>query len=360
MNLRFFFPGIGLLAFFFLYKKNKNKIAFKHFALKILLPQAGFIFIYFLLCKVWYGHWIWHGRELDISISPFIYAGNLLKYFVKFFLFYRYLNLGDVDVLLRQCYSAPFFITTAFVALTAAAALLIYFIRNKKETVLLLFLFFCIILSLIPVLPLDSSFLKYIYPDRYGYLPSVFVYMFMSGCIFFIFRKFALPVFLCTTMLFWLLLSQTITVWTDVNNYCSRVIQNYQPFLTYDHVYVLNIPCYYKGIAAFRADFSQSIYFHYNDKSSENIRVIAGSYLETPADSLHSVLIKEDRVEVAGPQKKNPFFSYYGRWAYSYERRDYVVDFDSSGCSYTLRFKNGIPKNSAFIYTSNGLWKKAD
>ena len=72
------------------------------------------------------------------------------------------------------------------------------------------------------------------------------------------------------------------------------------------------------------------------------IHVIAGSYVETRADSLLSVRIKNDTIEVIGRQKKKPFFSYYGSWAYSYETDDYKVVFDSSGCSYFLQFKKKI------------------
>jgi len=356
-----FFPGICLLAFSFLWKKNKNIISFKSFLLKILFPQAGFIFIYFLLCKLWYGHWIWHGGEpLDITVSPFIYTGNFLKYLAKFSLLYRYLHLEYIDVLLRQYYANPFFVPLLFLSLGAVSALIIYLTKKRKESILLGFVFLCFFVSLIPVLHLDSSFLKYIYPDRYGYLPSAFFYMFYSGCIFFVFRKFALPLLCSITILFWLLLAQTISVWNDVNDYCNRIIQNYQPFLKYDPVYVLNIPSYYKGIAAFRSDFPQTIYFHHDKTLIAKIHVIAGSYVETPADSLLSVRIKNDTIEVIGRQKKKPFFSYYGSWAYSYETDDYKVVFDSSGCSYFLQFKKKIPENSAFIYTSNGSWKKVE
>ena len=356
-----FFPATCLLTYFFFRKKNKNSFSFENYLLKIFFPQAGFIFSYFLLCKLQSGYWLWHGGEtLNISFSPFIYIGNVIKYSAKFFLLYRYLHLEAMDNALRQIYTKPFLLTGLYILFGAILTLAVYFTKKNSKTIFLIFLFLCFIISLSPVLPLDSSFLKYIYPDRYGYLPSAFFYIFLTACVFFIFRKFAFPFLLGVIILFWVLLAQTISVWNDVNDYCSQVIQNFEPFLNYDRVYVLNIPSYYKGIAAFRADFPKTIFFHYHKKQIQKIRVIAGSYVETSADSLLSVRIKHDSVFVVGPKKTNPFFSYYASWAHSYQTDDYTVEFDSLKCSYLFRFKNGIPKNSAFIYTSNGKWKKAE
>ena len=155
-----FFPAIGILSFVFLRKKS-GALSQELFVKKILFPQVGFIAAYFISCKLFYGQWIWHG-DTTLSTSPLLYTGTLLKYFAKFFLLYRYLPLENLDASLRNFYSHSALLFPAFIAVAALLSALIYFLRKRKETAFLLFLFLCFLVSLIPVLPLDSSFLKYI------------------------------------------------------------------------------------------------------------------------------------------------------------------------------------------------------
>ena len=357
----FFFPAVSLLLFLSLRVKNETLISFKHFLLKIFIPQIAFIFTYFLLCRLWYGHWLWHDESLHIAISPVLYVGTFLKYLAKFFILYRYLPLTEMDFILREQYSNLFFIFILFTSFGILLTIAVYLLRKKNEIVFLEFIFLSFVFSLVPVLPLDASFLKYIYPDRYGYLPSVFAYFFLTTLLFSIFKKMAAPILCGITILFWILLSQTIAIWNEVNDYCKLVIGNYQSMLKYNNVYILGIPSYYKGIAALRSDFPTTIFFNHGQPSSlGNINVIAGYYYESASDSISDVSFISDTIKVIGQTKKSSFFGYYGSWARSYETEEYKVIFDSTGCSYTLLLKQGIPENSAFIYISNGEWRKAN
>ena len=341
---------------------NKTTLTLRQFAIRIFLPQTGIIFSYLLTTKLLFGQWLWHGENFELVLSFPLLAGNTLKYLAKFFLLYRYLPLESLDGFLRQSFSHHSYVILIFSLLSILFLLcLIILIIKKKNTEgkFLILLFLCFIASLIPVLFLDSSFLKYIYPDRYGYLPSVFFYIFLVSAIVFLLKKLALPALIGYAVLCWILLAQTIMVWNSANDYCNELTKNYKPFLQYDRVYVLNVPTYYKGVAAFRSAFAETIFMKYDTSPTEKIRVISGCYQESAADSLVSVLISGNTVTVSGQKKRTSFFSTNGGWARSYETDEYKVSFDPSGCSYTLVFKQEIPKNSAFIYTSNGTWKKA-
>jgi hypothetical protein len=154
----------------------------------------------------------------------------------------------------------------------------------------------------------------------------------------------------------WMLLMQTIPLWISTNEHCNQLVKNYQPFLKYDRVYVLDAPAYYNGIAAFRSAFRPTMYFKY-DLPLEKIRFITGSYHDTDADSLISAHLSISSFEIKGKPRKTPYFCTDGGWAKSYETDEYSVTFDPKGCSYILRFKQEIPANSAFIYAVNGRWK---
>lgn len=361
-ELTIIFPLIYLILFVLFRILNASELNPKKFFLQIIAPQLFFISVYFLVCKLVSGHWFWHGGTFEDITQTSDYSKTLLKYFAKFFLFYRYFPVGQMDDILRTLSGNN--LATALLCFFMLALFALFFwklIKIKKEYgYFLSALFLCFIISLLPVLPLDSSFLKNIYPDRYGYLSSVFFYLFLTSSVFFLLRKIAVPVLVGYVVLCWILLMKTIPVWNSANDYCNRLIENYKPFLKYDNVYVLNIPSYYKGVIAFRSGFPEEIFFKHNKSPIEKIRIISGSYEDATADSLLSVSINGDTVEVKGISKKTPYFSIDGGWAKSYDTDEYTVTFDSTGCSYSLLLKQEIPENSAFIYPSNGSWKKAE
>ena len=350
------------ITLYYLFKiTNKTFVSTKQFLIRILSVQFLFVAMYFIVCKIWSGHWFWHGGTVGDITQTTDYIKTFLKYLAKFFLLYRYIPLAHADDLIRTVFGSLY---ARILLLALISAVSIYLIKriikgNKETGYFLLAMFACFMISLLPVLPLDSSFLKYIYPDRYGYHASAFFYIFFVASVFLILKKLALPLLAGYCILCWLLLMQTISVWNDTNDYCNKLVKNYKPFLQYDHVFVLNAPSYYKGVAAFRSAFSETIYMRYNKSPVEKIHAVSGVYQESWTDTLTSVKKYENTIKVIGPKKNTPHFC-VGGWAKSYETKDYTVDFDSTGCSYQLTFKQGIPSNSAFIYTSNGTWKKAE
>ncbi|MBI4946955.1 MAG: hypothetical protein HY840_11220 [Bacteroidetes bacterium] len=354
-------PLIYIVLFLLFRRTNKTSISIKQLFTQVIVVQLFFIAVFFIACKIWSGHWFWHGGTVESITQSTDYAKTFLKYLAKFFLFYRYLPLNNVDLFARNIFSNYY---TGIVLLVISGAVFTLIVKriiksSKKYGYFLLTMFVCFTIALLPVLPLDSSFLKYVYPDRYGYQSSAFFYIFLVSAVYFFLKKFALPVLIGYCVLSWMLLMQTITVWNSANEYYTQLIQNYKPFLKYDNIYVLNVPSYYKGVAAFRSSFPETIYMRYNKYSVEKIHVISGTYQESWTDTLLSVKISDNIIEVTGPAKRTPHFCIDG-WPKSYETQEYKVIFDSTGCSYKLIFKKEVPSNAIFIYTSNGIWKKAE
>jgi len=356
-------PGISVFIYTLYYFNGKSSLQPVNFMLKILLPQIGIILSYLIVTKLLFGSWLWHSGSFEISFSVFSLIKTGLKYLVKFFLFYRYIPLGEQKAFTKYIISNYYLGSLLFLVIIST---FIYFfrrlLRTDKEMAYIIFaLFACFIVSLLPVLILDSSFLSYIYPDRYGYLPSAFFYIFFVLVLFHLLKKFAIPFLIFYCVLCWFLLFQTTAVWRSVSSYCEQITQNYKPFLKkYDRVYILNVPTYYKGVAAYRSAFAETIYMKLDKSSINNIRVISGCYQESGSDTLISVSKKGNTINVLGPQKENPYFSTGGGWARSFKTDEYSVEYDPTGCSYVLLFKHEIPKNSIFIYLSNSIWKKVE
>ncbi|MBI3500687.1 MAG: hypothetical protein HY063_02745 [Bacteroidetes bacterium] len=352
-------PAAYAVLFFLFWRTQKNNLPAKKFFSGIIFPQVVFIVFYFFVNHLWSGHWLWHdGTFADISQS-FNFPKTILKYFAKFFLFYRYFSSDELDLLLRNFSANIFFVIALFLAGVSLAGFFFWKIlkRKKEDGIFLLAIFSCFLVFLLPVLFIDSSFLKYIYPDRYGYPASFFFYFFLASCGYFLFKNFSVVLLTAYSILCFVLLEKTIPVWISTNNYCAELVQNYQPFPRYERVYVLGLPSYYNGLAAFRSAFEQNIFYAYNSPL-EKIEMIAGYYFESPADSILSAKISDAKIEVKGVAKKTPFFSTGAGWPKSHETDEYKVEFDSAGSSYILTFKHEIPPNSALIYSSGDNWKK--
>ncbi len=353
-------PGIFVCLFFLFYLFNKTNVSIKSFFAEIIFPQAIFIFFYFFCSKLWSGHWIWHDGSFTEMSQTYSFHKTLLKYFVKFFLFYRYFTNNSFDLFLRNTFSGNFYTTILFFVF---AVVLLFFciktIRRKREKeFLLLAIFICFLLQLLPVLSIDSSFVKYIYPDRYGYPPSAFFYLFLFTAVFFFLKKIFIPVSVLYSGLCIFLLSQTIPVWISANTYCKNLVQKFEPYIKYDHVYVLGLPSYYNGIAAFRSAFVENIFYAFN--KSNGVDVIAGYYFESPNDSIRSAVRKENTFSLTGRKKSTPFFSIGAGWPKPEENDEYKTTFDSSGCVYILEFKKNIPENSVFVYAAGNEWRKVN
>src|ERR1035437_6392595 len=214
-------PLIYIVLYLLFKMTNKTSVSVKHFFTRIITVQFIFIAIFFLVCKLWSGHWFWHGGTAENITQTTDYAKTFLKYLAKFFLFYRYLPLANADLFVRNIFESFYM---RCLLLVSVSAFFIYVFKrlikdNKEIGYFLLAMFVCFMIALLPVLPLDSSFLKYIYPDRYGYLASVFFYTFLVSAIYFLLKKYALPVLIGYCVLCWMLLMQTTPVWNSAKYY---------------------------------------------------------------------------------------------------------------------------------------------
>lgn len=351
-------PLIYAVIFFAAMKLKKTSLKPRGFAFNFLVPQLFLISFYFMVSLLISGRWFWHAGSFSEALQTDDYLKTLLKYFLKFFLFYRYLPLGELEGLLRIFSQNKWLMFLSGSVILALAAIVFGRVIKKDPQTgyTLAAMFACMLISLVPVLPLDSSFLNQIYPDRYGYLASVFFYIFLVQAAYVVLKKFAPPFLIAYAVLCWILLARTIPVWIATNDHCNALVQNFRPFSRFENIYVLNVPAYYKGVAAFRSAFAETVFMK-NNSPAQNIRVISGCYQESATDTVLSVLIEKNTVIVSGPDLDSPYFSTDAGWARSYETDEYNVFFDPGGCSYTLRFKHEIPANSTFIWTSGNKWK---
>lgn len=330
--------------------------------LYLILPQASLIFLYFLTCKLWLGEWILHyGAEAHLNFSISLAMGTLIKYLAKFFLYYRYLPDSRHELLHDVLHTDISNDRTMWV-LAALAILLTAFLfyrsfRNNKELTLLLgFLASGFVITLIPVLNLDTSFLGAVFTDRYGYLPSVFFYLLLTGCLIMLFKKNLIIICSGILLLHVVLLVRTIPVWNEASDYSKRLINNFVPYMDEPNIMVLNMPDNYHWIMTYRNGFAAVSEFAY-DKKLKQLDEVAGFHMTSLQDSVnvHYDGLRTIRVESA-PNRRS--FLYRGRWGKSFETNLYTVAFDKGLTSYTLTFKEEIPADLSIFYAAGDQWRK--
>lgn len=357
----FFFPLAAAILYIGLRKLNLASIPVKNFIGAILFPSISLVFLHFLYCKIVFGHWFWRGGlpvEMNTGIS--FLAGNFMKYLAKFFLLYRYIGLAGADEWLNA-HPQPKFLWVALSAICTMA--LFFFVRHilrkqNPDFSVLWILLACFTVSLAPVLTLDASFLKIIYSDRYGYLPSVFVSLFLAAGTYFVFKKYAAAVLLGVVLLFGSLLERTVPAWEETNAYCNSVVKNFEPYVNEERIYLLNLPSYYKGVPAFRSGFPEAVFFNYHKNTDEkNFSVVSQFFAAQENDSVTVVRRSEKELEVTACGNAKQFFYNYGGWANSYAEREFSVDYDPAKRAYLLSFPGGIPHDAAFLYLAGTKWK---
>jgi len=357
-------PGIFVAYFLVLLMTGKTSITFIGFFKKILLPNIIIIVSYFLLSKIWLGTWIPHyGAKVHLNFSIQILTDNIIKYLAKFFLFYRYLPASRHDFLQQIFFKDTSNVVLAF-SFWILVLSIVYFaikmmLRIKLELkFMMVFLFLSFIFLLLPVINLDTSFLGAIISDRYGYLPSAVFYIFLSFLFYFLFSRTWKIVSFLWILGSTILLLQTFPLWENSGDYCTRLTNNFKPYLaTNENIYILNMPDNINWVLTARSGFASYIYLHFHSEIRPRSKIIATYYMSDETDSVVVLPISEKQFLVSGSRRKMKFLN-DGVWASSYKTSEFKVDFDKAISSYKLTFDSS-PVNPLYLYVSGDKWKQA-
>jgi hypothetical protein len=241
------FPLIILILDLFLFKKRLEE------TLKFQIILVIILIVYFLLRKLFVGNFIGgYGSEVHLNMNPRILFTNLLAYFSKFFFFHRYVNKG----------------IRVFFYFMIPILGIILFIKKKStiKTVFILTVLF--VVSLLPVVNLETSFLHSIQSDRYGFLPGILVATIFGYIVSSIYLKILekgtiLRLFSNGMFLFLGVLLMSATLRTNLSwRRASAVRDDYKLFIKNNvHnnsiITIVNIPDNYEGVYIFRNGFDK-------------------------------------------------------------------------------------------------------
>lgn len=223
-------------AFFFLQNETDRSNLKKSLVGSILV-----LLLYFVLRRITLGEWIGgYGDAVHANFHPSTLLNGLSAYFAKFFGFYRYLP-GGINKIFAVC---------AFLILGG----LLYFSsrKNPHQLRIGIVLFVCFVLSLLPIINLETSFLGDIQSDRYGYFPSVFFSLFLGGCLFYTHVTAKGAFILLWLPLSLLLLYQTNGIWQQAAQQRDNFLHALRAYPLPSEFILLNAPDNWKGVYIFR------------------------------------------------------------------------------------------------------------
>lgn len=264
---------------------------------KSLLKNSLYFFIvvliYFIVRAIFFNDIIGgYGFNIHTNYSLGLVFNNILAYISKFFGYHRYLN-NAIDY-----YKLIFIISYSLLMISV---LIFYF--SRKTLLKPLILLFCLfILSLIPVINLETSFLENLQSDRYGFLPSIFAYTTIVFLISSIVKKIKFTIAIVSILIG---LNITLTIITNKNWIIAEKIKNefYSQIIkrvNHNECNIfLNLPDNYRGVYIFRNGFKdflklKNIYFKNVDFIS--LQNIVNEDFNLVVDMKQdSIIIKSDR-----------------------------------------------------------------
>jgi hypothetical protein len=307
--------------------------------------------IYALLNKSLTGYFITPGVSIFTNMSWALFLENYFLYAAKFFALYRLLPHEIKDIL-----KLLFEYKTVVVLTCCATAVLLYIGFRKKISSndsgrLIALMIVAFIISLLPVIHLETSFVGSPQSDRYGYLPSVFFVILVSGILALLNKRIIAIGVLCLLMIwFYTKVQVQNRNWVKAGSMVKKIVNEFKPA---DGVsYITNIPDNYNGEYFLRNGLSDAVSAINHRDYSGRIQVISYHTITSAGDKANAEKIAPSiyRVSFATTEKKIPasekiYMLIPDTAQYSYS--------EVSDTSFVVTVKK-LPAQNTFYYYSAG------
>jgi len=355
-------PFIYLLFWVFYTLSFKTKDWIDTF-IKVTLPQLGLLVLYFLANKWCLGSWVGHyGAESHLNFDLPLMAGNAFSYLGKQTLFLHYLPF-KLRLSAYELINEPL-VLIALIALSLVMVIyyVTQFLRNGNRIYGLTvssFIFF--FFGLFPIANLYFFKLQWYENDRYGYLASVFLSLFIALIFCHIKKKWLRHsvIFIYLAVMMYCSL-QTLKAAYKAGNMMEELVDDFN-FYDRSEIFILAIPDNINGLQMFRDYSGNSLAFvetlyHYTDRQYEGTMTeIAQINVLNSTDRIGVEQVDSLTFKVKNPQNGSWFWK-DGIGMANYETDQYTVT--NHGWYYLLKFKELKP-NRTFLYFDNLKWKEA-
>jgi hypothetical protein len=324
-----------------------------HFA-----PQSLLLALYFLLNKLLLGGWVGHyGAAVHLKFNLPAIAGNLLKYFTKYGLFWREWPHGKKEALV-QFFDQPAIGWAALAIGTTLLAAGVYFYKKcpfrLRQTGVWWLLFF---VALLPVSNLYVAWVLHGENDRYGYFASLFFFMGLTALLHFLPKILRYGAFAILLLLSVYFLNRTVSFWENGSRIFYSLLEDFR-WQSAPEVYVLAFPENYAGIPIFK-DFSRqdlalkdALKYSAGKEVKGRIYQIAQFNMNSPEDGVNVKTASLNHFAVTFNQWGNWWWrNGIGTWNYETEKYRFTLEGNSS----KVEIKEPAP-GAVYIYSVGGKW----
>lgn len=261
----------------------------KKINVQLLLVLCLLLVVYFSIRALFLGNLVGgYGSEIHLDFSLKKILTVIAAYFAKFFFLYRY-EFG-----------------LCFMLLLNLLFLAILLIKKNKQILFYIATFTSLFLvSLLPVINLEISFLDGIQSDRYGYLPGIFAAIVIGTTITFLFDKKSVFLFCFSFgIVQFYFLHITLNDWTKAQEFKNNFIQSVRETSAINPSFILvNLPDNYNGVYIFRNGFES-----FKNKDLPSKKIAVGVLHQSNYNDQVQAKIKNSHVLIS--TKSGKFFPY--------------------------------------------------
>ncbi len=253
LEISFLFPLLLAFLWLFYHRIGKNRLPWRSYSLKILLPQLLFIGAYLCFHQLVYQSWLPHDRAVHgtpYSVSHAV--TTLAQQIVKLFGFVHFLDYRHRE----EIYTALLHWKKVLLLLAVLSTLsgLLLYKKGKAHFFTGSFLLLSALLLYAPFLRLYFMYLMRIENDRYNYFASVFLFAL------FVYLLFHIPNYLRYTLVSLYLIAFTVCLFPVISarKHSARLHHAFTEQLdaqsTKGKIYLLNVPASCKDAYVFRSE----------------------------------------------------------------------------------------------------------
>lgn len=357
LEISLVFPAIYFVVFAFLWNieidKKQIYLHFRNIVLPMFLIETG----YFILNKNVHGMYIGHYESKTHLQTLFSLQSvtTIEQYFAKFF---GYIHFFPYD--LRDKIYGLFEIDIITIGLPVLLMLLLVsaYKKRKEEVKLIYLILLLAIICLIPVCSMYFMYLNQVNNDRLSYFSSFF----MSFLLVYFMSLFGKKTFITGAIIIaclnLFLLSGYIVRWEQAAEIQRKACVTFQ-WADAENVYILNQPCYYKGVCVFRNKerLERALKIFRNIDMQDSIHEIAWANMNSPEDDISLKGNVNDTIELT-LNEWGRWFWYNNKGAEDYANETAQVNFDNWNHSYKLVFNKPPGDKDVIIYFTRSGWKK--
>lgn len=353
LEISFLFPIVMFFVYVLWILFKKNKLSYRDYGLKILLPQFLLVLVYCAFHKYLFHTWIPHDRASQDTVFSISHAiTTLSQQVVKLFGFVHFLDFAKRE----GVYLSLLHWKKVLVLMVLLIALISFFLyrRQKEKCYIALFFIVAALLMYAPFMRLYFMYIARIENDRYNYFASAFLFSLFVLILFQFHKYIRYSILLLYFGAFVLCLFPVV----NARKHSARLHQQFLSQLPLNSnsgkLYLLNIPASCKDAYLFRAEGRLGIAYQtiYGKNIFDQVEQVAWYNAQSEKDIFEVKKLNDSTYHVQ-IKTNGSWWMHESMGASDRVTTDYRFEVDEWG-GYQIIFRNRLAKDHRVAYYSDG------